>query len=140
MGKGASYRASRSTAGFQTHVGVSGAAVTGFHTIVASDIQHADAPARAAKGMPHHRVPLLVLARLAVHSEWQGRRIGAGLLLDALRRTLQVADIVGVRALAVHAKDDAAAAFYRRFGFVPSPTDERHLSMLMKDIVAASGG
>ena len=90
--------------------------------------------------MPHHRVPLLVLARLAVHSEWQSRRIGAGLLLDALRRTLQVADIVGVRALDVHAKYDAAAAFYRRFGFVPSPTDERHLSMLMKDIVAASGG
>ena len=121
----------------QTYVGVSGAAVIGFYTIVASDIQHADAPARVAKGMPRHPIPLLVLARLAVHSEWQGRRIGAGLLLDALRRTLQVADMVGVRALAVHAKDDAAAAFYRHFGFVPSPTDERHLFMLMKDIVVA---
>jgi hypothetical protein len=55
---------------------------------------------------------------------------GAGLLLDALGRTRQVADMVGIRALAVHAKDDQGAAFYRHFGFVPSPTDPRHLSMI----------
>ncbi|EKD35337.1 MAG: GCN5-related N-acetyltransferase [uncultured bacterium] len=73
-----------------------------------------------------------------MHSEWQGRGIGAGLLLDALGRTLQAADIVGVRALAVHAKDDSAASFYRHFGFMPSPTDKRHLFLLIKDIRAAS--
>lgn len=82
---------------------------------------------------------LLVLARLAVHSEWRGRGLGAGLLLDALGRTLQAADIVGVRALAVHAKDDAAASFYRHFGFMPSSADPRHLFMLIKDIRAAAG-
>ena len=74
-----------------------------------------------------------------MHSEWQGRGIGAGLLLNAIERTLQVADIVGVRALAVHAKDETAAAFYRHFGFVPSPTDSRHLFMLIKDIHAVAG-
>jgi GNAT superfamily N-acetyltransferase len=65
-------------------------------------------------------------------SEWQGRGLGAGLLHDAHARTLQVADIVGVRALAIHAKDDDAASFYRHFGFMPSNTDPRHLFMLIK--------
>lgn len=122
----------------RTYVGVSGKTVVGYYTIVAGEVRHADAPERVVKGMPRHPIPLLILARLAVHSDWQGRGIGAGLLLDALGRTLQVADIVGVRSLAVHAKDDATAAFYRHFGFVPSPTDSRHLFMLIKDIRAAT--
>lgn len=79
------------------------------------------------------------LARLAVHTTVQGRGIGSGLLLDALGRTLQVADVIGVRALAVHAKDDRAVAFYRHFGFTPSPTDTRHLFMIVKDIRLAAG-
>jgi GNAT superfamily N-acetyltransferase len=122
----------------QTYVGLSGKTVIGFYTIVAGEVRHADAPERVAKGMPRYPIPLLVLARLAVHSEWQERGIGAGLLLDALGRTLQAADIVGARALAVHAKDDSAASFYRHFGFMPSPTDTKHLFLLIKDIRAAS--
>ncbi len=122
----------------QTYIGLSDKTVIGFYTIVAGEVRHADAPERVTKGMPRHSIPLLILARLAVHSEWQGRGIGAGLLLDALERTLQVADIVGVRSLAVHAKDDSAAAFFRHFGFVPSPTDGRHLFMLLKDIRAVA--
>ena len=90
--------------------------------------------------MPRHPIPLLVLARLAVRVDWQGRGVGPGLLRDALQRTLQAADIAGIRALAVHAKDDAAAAFYRHFDFEPSPTDPRHLFLLVKDIKAAAGG
>jgi GNAT superfamily N-acetyltransferase len=89
--------------------------------------------------MPCHPIPLLVLARLGVHTNAQGRGIGRGLLLDALGRTLQVADIVGVRALAVHARDVRAVAFYQHFGFAPSPTDRRHLFMLIKDIRLAAG-
>ena len=123
----------------QTYVGVSDKAVIGFYSLVVSEVKHADAPERVAKGMPRFPIPLLILARLAVHSAWQGRRVGAGLLLDALGRTLQVADIAGMRALAVHAKDNSAASFYRHFGFIPSPTDSRHLFMLIKDIRAVAG-
>jgi GNAT superfamily N-acetyltransferase len=123
----------------QTYVALAGREIIGFYTIVAGEVQHANAPERVVKGMPRHPVPLLVLARLAVHSAMQGRGVGAGLLLDALGRTLQVADVIGVRALAVHAKDDGAAAFYRHFGFVPSPTDARHLFMIIKDIRLAAG-
>jgi GNAT superfamily N-acetyltransferase len=123
----------------QTYVAISGDEVAGFYTIVAGEVQHAQAPERVVKGMARHPIPLLVLARLAVHTIAQGRGIGSGLLLDALGRTLQVADVIGVRALAVHAKDDRAVAFYRHFGFTPSPTDARHLFMIIKDIRNAAG-
>jgi len=123
----------------QSYVALDGDNVAGFYTFVVGQAEAADAPARVTKGMPRHPIPLLILARLAVHLDWQGRGVGAGLLRDALRRTLQVADIAGVRALAVHAKDDAGGSFYRHFGFVASPTDDRHLFLLMKDIVAAAG-
>ena len=122
----------------QTYVAVSAGDVIGFYTMVAGEVRHADAPERLVKGMPRHPIPLLVLARLAVHTKAQGHGLGAGLLLDALGRTLQVADVIGVRALAVHAKDERAGDFYRHFGFTPSPTDPRHLFMLIKDIRIAA--
>ncbi|WP_306344964.1 GNAT family N-acetyltransferase [Methylosinus sp. Ce-a6] len=122
-----------------TYVGMSDRAIIGFYSLVVGEVRHADAPERVVKGMPRHPIPLMVLARLATHSDWRGRGVGAGLLLDALTRASQAADIGGIRALAVHAKDEPAASFYRHFGFTPSPTDERHLFMLIKDIWAAAG-
>lgn len=122
----------------RTYVGLIDDDVIGYHTIVVGQALHADAPERVVKGMPRHPIPLLILARLAVHVDWQGRGVGAGLLLDAMGRVLQVAEIAGVHALAVHAKDERAAAFYERFGFMPSPTDSRHLMMPIKDIRAAA--
>jgi GNAT superfamily N-acetyltransferase len=123
----------------QTYIALNGAEVVGFYTLVAGQVEHADAPPRVAKGMPRHPIGLMVLARLAVHTAMQGRGLGSGLLLDAMSRTLQVADIVGVRALAVHAKDDQAAEFYRHFGFEPSPIDSHHLFRIIKDIRLAAG-
>jgi GNAT superfamily N-acetyltransferase len=123
----------------QTYLALNGTDVVGFYTLVAGQVKHADAPPRVTKGMPRHPIGLMVLARLAVHSSMQGRGLGSGLLLDAMSRTLQVADIAGVRALAVHAKDDQAAEFYRHFGFEPSPTDPHHLFRIIKDIRLAAG-
>ncbi len=123
----------------QTYIALNGADVVGFYTLVTGQVEHADAPSRVVKGMPRHPVPLLVLARLAVHTTIQGKGLGSGLLLDAMSRALQVADIVGVRALAVHAKDDQVSAFYRHFGFEPSPTDPHHLFRIIKDIRFAAG-
>jgi GNAT superfamily N-acetyltransferase len=78
----------------------------------------------------------MLLARLAVSTSWQGRGIGAGLLKDAMRRTMQAADIGGIRAMAVHAKDAPARRFYEHFNFVASPTDPLHLFVLIKDLRA----
>lgn len=122
-----------------TYLGLSDQTVVGFYTIVVGHVQHGEAPERVAKGMPRYPIPLLILARLAVREDWQGKRLGAGLLLDALGRALQVSDVASLRALAVHAKDDRAAAFYRHFSFEPSPTDSRHLYRLIKDIRLNSG-
>jgi len=123
----------------QTYVAVSDGEIIGFYTIVAGEVRHAEAPERVAKGMPRHPIPLLVLARLAVRIQEQGCGVGSILLRDALARTLQIAEMIGVRALAVHAKDDKAVAFYRHFGFTPSPSDARHLFMIVKDIRLAAG-
>jgi GNAT superfamily N-acetyltransferase len=76
----------------------------------------------------------MLLARLAVDLRWQGQGIGQALLRDALLRTLQAADIIGIRAFAVHAKDENARLFYEHFDFIPSPTDPLHLFVLLKDL------
>lgn len=118
----------------QTYVGLADAAVVGFYTLVVGEVAYADAPERLTKGLARHPVPLMLLARLAVGTAWQGQGIGSGLLKDAMRRTLQAADIVGIHALAAHAKDDVARAFYEHFGFIASPTDPLHLFILIKDL------
>jgi GNAT superfamily N-acetyltransferase len=86
------------------------------------------------KGPARHAVPIMLLARLAVSSGSQGQGIGAGLLKDAMLRIRQAAQFAGIRAQAVHAKDENARRFYEHFGFIPSPTDARHLYLLVKDI------
>lgn len=118
----------------QTYVGLADNAVIGFYTLVVSEVSFDDAPERLRKGLARHPVPLMLLARLAVSNAWKGRGIGAGLLKDAMLRTLQAADIGGIRALAAHAKDDTARAFYEHFGFIPSPTDPLHLFVLTKEL------
>jgi GNAT superfamily N-acetyltransferase len=108
--------------------------VTGYYSLAAGVVEKARVPARVAQGVPQHPAPVVLLARLAVDQRVQGQGIGKGLLRDALHRTLAAANVIGVRAILVHAKDDAAAAFYRRFGFAPSPTDPLHLMLLIKDL------
>jgi GNAT superfamily N-acetyltransferase len=118
----------------QTYVGVVGDAVVGFYTLTVGQVTHEEAPERMTKGLARHPIPILLLARLAVDHHWHGQGVGKALLKDAMLRTLQAADIAGIRALAVHAKDDDAVRFYTHFDFAPSPTDPRHLFVLLKDI------
>ncbi len=120
----------------QTYVLIADDRVVGYHTLVVGEVAHDDAPERLKKGLAHHPVPVMLLARLAVARDRQGRGIGPALLKDALLRTLQAADIAGIRAFAVHAKDDEARAFYEHFDFVASPSDPLHLFVLVKDAKA----
>lgn len=118
----------------RTYVALAGDAVVGFHTLVVGEVIPEQAPERIRKGLARHPIPLMVLARLAVAVEFQGRGLGAALLKDAISRTLAAAEIAGIRALAVHAKDERAQSFYAHFGFRPSPTDPLHLFLLLKDL------
>ncbi|MGE0652169.1 MAG: GNAT family N-acetyltransferase, partial [Alphaproteobacteria bacterium] len=108
----------------QTYVACSqGGRVLGYYSLAVGAVEHASAPERVGKGLARHPIPVMLLARLAVESSEQGRGLGQALLKDALLRTAQAADIAGIRALIVHAKDDEARAWYERFDFEPSPTD-----------------
>lgn len=118
----------------QTYVGVLDGAVVGYYSLVVGQVEYAEAPERLQKGLARHPVPIMLLARLAVHKDWQGKGIGKGLLKDAVLRTMQAADIAGIRALAVHAKDDQACRYYEQFDFKASPTDPLHLFVLLKDL------
>jgi GNAT superfamily N-acetyltransferase len=121
----------------QTYVGLADDAVIGFYTLVVGEVSFDRAPPRLTKGLARHPVPIMLVARLAVNANWQGKGIGAGLLKDAMLRTLNAAEIAGIRALAVHAKNDSARAFYEHFDFVPSPSDPMHLFVLIKDLTRA---
>jgi GNAT superfamily N-acetyltransferase len=108
--------------------------VVAYYSIAAGSILHDDVPARVAKGLAKHPVPVIVLTRLAVDRSEQGKGLGKALLKDALGRIAAAADIVGARAALVHAVDAEAAAFYRNFDFVPCPGNDLHLMLLMKDL------
>ena len=118
----------------QTYVGFAGDAIVGFYTLTAGAVVYEGAPERLAKGLARHPIPLMLLARMAVDKRWHGRGVGKSLLKDALLRTLQAADIAGIRAFAVHAKDEEARRFYEHFNFIPSLTDPLHLFLLLKDV------
>ena len=118
----------------RTYLALSGDAVVGYYTLVFGEIAFADAPERLQKGVARHPVPLMVLARLAVAVGGQGGGLGAALLKDAMLRTLQAAEIAGLRALAVHAKGESARRFYAHFDFMASPSDPMHMLVLLKDM------
>src|ERR1700687_5875978 len=120
----------------QTYVALANEEVVGYYTLVVGQVEYSDAPERLTKGLARHPVPIMLLARLAVATSWQAKGLGSGLLKDAMLRTLQAADIAGIRVFAVHAKDDQAKAFYEHFGFVASPVDPYHLFRLLKDLRA----
>lgn len=122
----------------QTYVAEAGAKIVGYHTLVVGQIAHDGAPERLAKGVPRHPVPVIILARLAVERAWQGKGLGAALVVDAMRRVLQAADIAGVRAMVVHAKDETAQRFYEHLGFEQFPDKPLTLYRLLKDVRAMS--
>jgi GNAT superfamily N-acetyltransferase len=110
--------------------------VVGYYTITTAMEERAALPtARLRKGMPD-KVPLLLIARLAVTSGFQGLGLGADLLADALRRCAAASEIAGARAVIVHAIDDDAVGFYERHGFVASPLGERVLLMPIEVVCA----
>jgi GNAT superfamily N-acetyltransferase len=107
--------------------------VLGYYSLVVGQVEPLEAPERIRKGMGQYPIPVMVLARLAVSQAAQGEGVGIGLLQDAIRRTLNVAEQVGIRALLTHPIDDDAARFYQRFGFEPSPLGQSQLLLLLKD-------
>jgi GNAT superfamily N-acetyltransferase len=96
--------------------------VVGYYSLAAGAVARAAAPARVRRNTPDP-IPVMILGRLAIDRTFAGRGLGTALLRDAVRRTLQAAEIAGIRAILVHAISERAARFYENNGFVPSPVD-----------------
>lgn len=126
------------TGSAQTYVCCKNGEVVGFYSLTVGSVEREEAP-QVVKGLARHPVPVMLLARLAVHKAHQGKGLGRALLKDALLRTLQVSDMVGIRALIVHAKNDVARQWYTEWEFEPSPTDPFHLFLMLKDLKAIVG-
>ena len=109
--------------------------MVGFYSLAVGRVDPDGAPSRVMKGLARHPVPVMILARLAVDKEHQGKGLGQALLRDTLLRTAQAADIAGIPCLLVHAKDDAARQWYESWEFEPSPTDPHHLFVMLKDLM-----
>lgn len=107
--------------------------VAGYFSLTVGQVDVLEVPERVRKGMGQYPVPVVILARLAVSAQDQGRGIGFGLLQDAIRRTMLIAEQAGIRAMLTHPIDHEAAKFYTRFGFFASPLRERQLLLLLKD-------
>jgi GNAT superfamily N-acetyltransferase len=118
----------------RTYVVHRSGSVVGYYSISAGSVSVEEAPSRVAKGLARHPIPIILLARLAVDRDEKGTGLGKALLKDALLRIAHAADIVGARAVLVHAIDEQARKFYQHFGFEPSPLHELQLMLLMKDL------
>lgn len=117
----------------RTFVACDGNRVAGYFSLTVGQIDTLEAPERVRRGMGQYPIPVVILARLAVDTAYQGQGLGWGMLQDAIRRTITIADQAGIRALLTHPIDAQADAFYRRFGFESTPVRERQLILLLKD-------
>jgi GNAT superfamily N-acetyltransferase len=114
--------------------------VAGYYTLVASQIEQAEATGPVQRGTSKHfPIPACLIARLAVDRSEQGAGIGRSLLLDALQRTEHASRSVAMRAVLVHALDEEAAAFYARFGFKPASTEPLTLMVPLEAVRRALG-
>ena len=125
----------------QTYVVLRNRVVVGYYTLTVGSVDRADCPPGITDEMPpDYPIPIILLARLAVDQTEQGHGLGKALLTDALRRIASAAEIVGARAVLVHAIDTQAKAFYEHFNFEEFPSGTRHLMLSLKDVRAAIAG
>jgi predicted GNAT family N-acyltransferase len=114
--------------------------VVGYYTLASGSIAFEHLPAKQAKKLPKHPVPVALLGRLAVDLTTRGQGLGEALLMDALKRCLTLSQQIGIHAVEVLAIDDAAARFYVKYGFVPLADNEMHLFLPMRTVEQAHSG
>jgi GNAT superfamily N-acetyltransferase len=123
----------------RTYVVCVGKQVVGYYALAAGAAAHAHVPGRVRRNMPNP-VPVMVIGRLAIDAGFQGRGIGSALLRDAILRTVQAAEIAGIRAILVHAISENARRFYEKSGFVSSPVDPMTLMITVAEAARTLSG
>jgi GNAT superfamily N-acetyltransferase len=111
--------------------------VVAYFCISAGAVERASAPGKVRRNAPD-TIPVSVIGRLAVSRDHAGKGLGADMLSDALRRIAVASQSIGIGAVLVHAKDDAARHFYMKCAeFIEYPTDSRTLNLPIETVVAA---
>lgn len=114
--------------------------VVGYFSLTMGSVLRSDAPAKLVRGLPAYPVGMVLLARLAVDRNEQGKGIGSMLLTEALRKAIVAGDVAAARLLVVDAVDQAAVGFYERYGFIVVPGHPLRLYRRLKDIRSSFEG
>lgn len=121
----------------RTYVVCAGNQVVGYFCISAGSVERGAAPGKVRRNAPD-QIPVSIIGRLAVDLDHAGKGLGADLLADALRRIALASQSIGIGAVMVQAKDEAAKRFYLRCAeFVEYPDDSRTLFLPIETVVAA---
>lgn len=121
----------------RSYVVCEGNRVVAFFCISAGAVERAAAPGKIRRNAPD-TIPVSVIGRLAVSRDQAGKGLGADILSDALRRIAVASQSIGIGAVLVHAKDDAAKRFYLKCAeFIEYPEDSRTLFLPIETVVAA---
>jgi GNAT superfamily N-acetyltransferase len=129
-------RANQASGASRTYVVCDGERVLAYYALASGAVEIEEATGRVRRNMPDP-IPVAVLARLAVARSHQGRGLGRALMRDAAQRVLHAADIIGIRAVIVHAISPEAKAFYLALGFEASPLQPSTLMATLADLRAA---
>lgn len=118
----------------QTFVAVrpGGARVDGYYAVSAGSVKFASGDEKFRRGLPRYPIPVGHIGRLAVDKPSQGQGLGEMLLFDAFERILRAADVIGIHAVEVWAKDEDAKGFYLKYGFEALADDPFHLYVSIK--------
>ena len=117
----------------KTFIAVNDICAVGFYTISMASLEFIDVPSDYNKGIPKYPVPVAKIGRLAVNSQFQGKKIGTALLFDALKKINEASRVVAAYAVVVDAKNAKAKNFYENFGFA-SYKNELSLYLPMKTV------
>lgn len=120
----------------RTYVVLGDGRIAAYYCLSAGCVARRNLPSRLGRNMPDP-VPVIVLGRLAVDVGFKNRGLGTALLRHALVQTVSAAEIIGCRALIVHALNDAVAAWYARLGFAPMPEATGTLYLPVETIAAS---
>lgn len=129
-------RANQVSGASRSYVVCEGVRVIGYYALASGIVTVENAAGRFRRNMPNP-IPVVVLGRLAVDRDWQGKGIARALFRDAARRVVNAADVIGIRGMIVHAISEAARDFYLALGFDPSPNEPMTLMVTMTDVRAA---
>ena len=123
-------RLNEAKGGARTYVVRDGARVIAFYSLAASSVERRRVSSRVGGNMPEP-IPVILLGQLAADTDYQGRGLGSDLLIDAGKRALTAADVIGARAIVVQAFDEDAKKFYAPFGFLPF-SDREALMLILR--------